>query len=45
MAALTARSPEPSAYTAGLDEEAAAFLRSVAWRTVRDYLDAGRTTN
>ena len=44
-AALTGRSPEPSAYTAGLDEETAAFLRGVAWRTVQDYLGTGRTTN
>jgi hypothetical protein len=45
MAALTGRSPEPSAYTAGLDDGTAAFLRGVAWRTVQDYLGTGRTTN
>jgi len=45
VAALTGRSPEPSAYTAGLDEGTAAFLRGVAWRTVQDYLGAGRAMN
>jgi len=45
MAVLTGRSPEPSTYTAGLDGETAAFLRGVAWRTVQEYLGAGRATN
>jgi hypothetical protein len=37
-ATLFARSPEESGYTAGLDPEAAAFLRRVAAQAARDYL-------
>ncbi|WP_431283481.1 hypothetical protein ACQW02_01350 [Humitalea sp. 24SJ18S-53] len=42
-AAIYGRSPEGSSYTAGLDPETAAFLQSVAWRTVREYF--GTATN
>ncbi len=37
FAALHQRSPEGLEYDAGLDEETAAYLQRVAWRTVRDF--------
>ncbi len=37
FAALHQQSPEGVEYDAGLDEETAAYLQRVAWRTVRDY--------
>ena len=36
-AALYRESPEGLAYAAGLDDEVAAYLQTVAWETVRDY--------
>lgn len=37
FAALTGETPAGLGYTAGLHEETAAYLQSVAWRTVEDY--------
>ncbi len=37
FAALTGETPAGLGYTAGLDAETAAYLQSVAWRTVREY--------
>lgn len=44
-AAILNRSPEENRYTAGLPAEDAAFLRRVAWQTVRDYLGTQRAAN
>ncbi|SHI97136.1 hypothetical protein SAMN02745194_01450 [Roseomonas rosea] len=44
-AALFGNSPEGNRYTAGLDAETAAFLQTVAWQTVRDYLGTRRAGN
>ena len=45
VAALTGRDPGASSYVAGLDAETAAFLRSVAWRTVTEYLGSRQAAN
>ena len=42
-AALYHRSPEDNSYTAGLDPEAARYLRQAAWRTVQTYYGDART--
>jgi hypothetical protein len=42
FATLFGRSPEGSAYTAGLEPETAAFLQRVAWATVREYFGTQR---
>ncbi|HET9653622.1 MAG TPA: DUF4886 domain-containing protein [Usitatibacter sp.] len=39
FAALTGLSPVGNAYTAGIDNETAAFLQAVAWDTVREYYE------
>jgi hypothetical protein len=44
-AALFGTSPEGNRYTAGLDADTAAFLQTVAWQTVRDYLGTRRAGN
>ncbi len=37
FAALTGRSPVGNTYLAGIDEQTAHFLQTVAWETVQDY--------
>jgi hypothetical protein len=43
-AALFKTSPEGITYTAGLDQETAGFLQTVAWQTAQDYFSPKQAT-
>jgi len=43
-AALFKKSPEGITYTAGLDQETAGFLQTVAWQTAQDYFSPKQAT-